>query len=219
MCGGGGSDAAQMQAAQQQKWVEEQARKAEQREAERQAMLTRGNASIADQFAGFDDSYYNNIRSGYEAYTKPQIDREYGRTKDKVRFGLARGGLLESSAAAREFADLDTTFDAARVDASARANDLVANRRSQVEQNRANVTSQLYASENPEIALQSAQRASSSLQTAPAFEPISDILSQAAQFANRDYVNALYGTGGQGLFTPIFNNGSGGSSGSGKVIG
>jgi hypothetical protein len=215
MCSGG-SDAAQIQAQQQQKWVEEQARKAEQRELERQANIQRGIGSINDQFKGFEGAYNDNIRGKYLDFVNPQIDREESRTRNKVKFGLARNGILDSSAGAKEFGDLETTYDAARTDATARATDLAENRRTQVEGNRSNLVSQLYASENPEIALQSAQRSASALNVVPSFEPITDILANAAQFASRDYMNAQYGTGSPGIFTPMFNRGS--SSGSGRVI-
>jgi hypothetical protein len=217
MCGGGSNTAAQLQAQQQQKWAQEQARKAEQREQERQVNISRGMASIDGQFKQFTPEYYSNIEGKYGDYANPQIDREYANTKDKVRFGLARSGLLDSSAGAKEFADLDVTFDAARTDAAARGKDLAANRRSQVEQNRGSVVSQLYASENPEIALQSAQRATQALNQVPSFEPVSDIIATAAQFASRDYVNRQYGYGGGGIFSPMFSGGSS-SSGSGRVI-
>jgi hypothetical protein len=218
MCGGGSSNASTLQAQQQQRWAVEQARKAEQRESERQANIARGLASIDEQFKGFDPAYYQGIESKYMDYARPQVEREYGNTKDKVRFGLARSGLLDSSAGAKEFSDLDVTFDAARTDVAARAEDLAENRRSQVEQNRQSVVGQLYASENPEIALQSSQRAVTALNQVPSFEPVTDILASAAQFASRDYVNNLYGYGNNGLFSPLFTNGGGGSSGSGRVI-
>lgn len=217
MCSGGSGSAAQIQAQQQQKWVEEQARKAEQRELERQQRIQTGLGSINQQFAGFDENYYGGIRDKYLDFANPQIDREEARSRDKMKFGLARSGILDSSAGAKEFADLGTTYDAARVDATARANDLAQNRRTQVEQNRSNVVSQLYASENPEIALQSAQRSALALNQAPAFEPITDILANAAQFASRDYMNQQYGVGSPGIFTPMFSTG-GNSSGSGRVI-
>ena len=216
MCGGSPSDAAQQQAAQSQKWAEDQAAKAEQREAERQQRIQTGISSINQQFAGFDNGYYDNIRSKYQDFVNPQIDREEERTRDKVKYGLARSGILDSSAGAKEFGDLSTTYDAARVDATARANDLAQNRRTQVEGNRSNIVSQLYASENPEIALQSAQRSVQSLNQVPSFEPITDILANAAQFASRDYMNQQYGTGSPGVFTPLFSGGS--SKGSGRVV-
>lgn len=205
-------------AVQSQRFQEEQVKKVEQRELERQKNIQTGLASIDQQFSKFDPSFYGQIESAYSDYTAPQLAQAEKATRDQVKFGLARSGLSQSSSAAKQYGDLSENFGQARVDAAARGLELVNQRKDQIEANRAAITNQLYASENPEIALQSSQRAVAGLSSPSIMTPITDIIASASQFAKQDWMNNNYGYyNGRGVTGNYFNSG-GGQSGSGKVV-
>lgn len=219
MCSSNSGAKSQLRLAKKQfAFQQEQVAKAEAREAERKANIERGLGSISDQFSKFDDPYYKNISDTYfNTFAAPQIAKAQAKDEQQTKFALHRQGIGESSAAAQEFGELAGSYADARVQARSRGQQLANNRRDDIEQMRSSLANQLYASEDPNVALQSAQRAVSGFQNASVMEPISDILANAAQFARRDYLNNLYQTGQPGLFTRFYNSG-GSSGGTGKII-
>jgi hypothetical protein len=105
---------------------------------------------------GFDDAFYNKYKQSVLDYYMPQVNDQYTKAKQQAIYGLGRSGNLRSSAANDLYADLtkQNTINEAGVrnQADSAAGDL----RSQVASERQKATSQLYATEDPEVATQQA---------------------------------------------------------------
>ena len=82
----------------------------------------------------------------------PQVMDQYGEAKDEATFRLARAGTLNSSAAADVTADLAKQNTLNRADVQAKADAGAADLRSRVASEQAKAESQLYATENPDVA-------------------------------------------------------------------
>ena len=103
---------------------------------------------------GFDDAFYNKYKQSVLDYYQPQVDKQYTDAKKQAVYGLGRSGNLVSSAANDLNADLATqnavNVAGIRNQADTAAGDL----RSQVNTEEQKAVSQLYATEDPEVAAQ-----------------------------------------------------------------
>ncbi len=103
---------------------------------------------------GFDDAFYDKYKQSVLDYYMPQVDKQYSDAKKQATYGLARSGNLLSSAANDLTADLsqqnDVNVAGVRNQADTAAGDL----RSQVNTEEQKAVSQLYATEDPEVAAQ-----------------------------------------------------------------
>jgi hypothetical protein len=101
---------------------------------------------------GFDDAFYNKYKQSVLDYYMPQVSDQYKKAQEQATYGLGRSGNLRSSAANTLVADLAKqnalNETAVRSQADTAAGDL----RSQVSTEEQKAISQLYATEDPEIA-------------------------------------------------------------------
>lgn len=147
---------------------------AEQRqlEAERQARVEQGRAKIDEQFAGFDDEFYNSRAQDYEAYAVPQVTQQYDNTKRNLKYSLARSGLMGSSVEASKGRALDQE-NAQQLRNVADAGQSQANEsRREIEGQRSNLYSQLEASADPGMASNLALRTAQAYEKPTSFAPI-----------------------------------------------
>lgn len=217
MCGGGGGSAARDSARESERqfnYQVEQQRLAQQREAQRQQKLKEGMAQVNSMYDQYGMSYFDNIRNNYVTqYANPQIAQQEQRDAMKARFGLARSGILQSSAAAKELADISQVYGQTRLDAASRGQQMAENRRADIESNRRSALNALQASENPEIALGNMARPQDSFTVSPAAVAITDLLGNAANMARRDYMAAQAGGNSGGIFSPFFGRNQGSQAG------
>ena len=103
---------------------------------------------------GFDDAFYNKYKQSVLDYYMPQVDDQYKKAKDQATYGLARSGNLQSSAAATLTADLSKQNDINAAGVRNQADTAAGDLRSQVSSEEQKAISQLYATEDPEIAAQ-----------------------------------------------------------------
>jgi hypothetical protein len=223
MCGGGSAAADSARESERQfNYQKEQQRQAEQRELERQQKLKDGSAQVNSMYDGFDQSYFDNIRNNYvNDFANPQIAQQEQRDALAAKFGLARSGNLQSSAAAKQFADIAQIYGQTRVDAASRGQSLAEQRRADIENNRRSTLTALQASENPEIAVASAARAQEAYTVSPAAVAITDLLGGAANMARRDFMVAQSGGDSRGVFSPFFGRNQGqaaGGQGTARVV-
>ncbi|CAB4163716.1 hypothetical protein UFOVP806_41 [uncultured Caudovirales phage] len=225
MCGGGSSKAAQNAAQESQRqfnFQQEQQRLAEQREAQRQQKLREGMSQVNAMYDKYGQSYFDNISNNYVTqFANPQIAQQEQRDATRAKFGLARGGILQSSAAAQELANLAQVYGQTRLDAASRGQQMAESRRADIENNRRSTLNALQASENPDIAIASATRAQDAFTVSPAAVAITDLLGNAANMAQRDYMAAQAGGNSGGVFSPFFGRNQGnvaGGQGTTKVL-
>ena len=204
---------------QQFQWQKDQAAAATQDAADRRAAMADGLGKIGTLFSGFDEPYYQGLQKNYLDYANPQIEQSQLKAQTGLRSALANKGKLHSSTDATQQGELATTYGGIFRDAQTKSLDYANQQRGQVQAAKQNSISQMYGSESPDVGLQAASGAVGSLQTGPAFEPISSVLNQAAKYATMDYQNSIW-NGGQsyGAFSPMFNKQSSGGGGGGDNV-
>lgn len=205
MCGGGGgSDAAAQASQQQMEFLTSQQAKADAKEAQRQADITSGTNKINEAYSGFTPDYYAKIASDYfGGYAKPQIDVAQQRDLRQSKFGFARNGTSNSSAAAREIGDIQSIYGQAATDAANRGQQMSQDRQTQVANSRTNALQQLQSSEQPLSTAANAVQTSQAYTVSPAAMAITDLITNAANAVNRSYMTSGYtggGSGGGGFF-------------------
>jgi len=149
---------------------------------------------------GFDDAFYNKYKQAVLDYYTPQVDKQYKDAKNELTYRLARSGNIRSSAANTETANLsqqnDLNLAGVRNQADTAAGDL----RSQVATERAKATSQLYATEDPEVAANQALSAVSNISLQqPDLSPLTSLFNVATVgganllkgYQNQQYANTF----------------------------
>lgn len=151
------------------------AEEARKQEEERQARIAQGQVSIDKAFEGFGDKFIRGFQDDYVNAQLPELDKQFGDAREQVLFGLARNGLLESSAGADKLADLQgqyaTAGQAINSDAEAAARQL----RSNIAERKSNLTSQNVATANPTAAASAAAASAQNFQAPPQPSPLVDV--------------------------------------------
>lgn len=196
MCtgGGGGSDDAA-----------KEARKAEEA---RQKRIEEGTKSINEQFARFDEPFFNSVEQAALDYYVPQLHDQYGDTREGVIKRLAREGNLEASTGSKQLGDLTDAANFGYTQVADRARSLSSQQRARIEQEQSRLLSQLSATADPAAAAAQSQAASLALTAPPEYSPIGDVFARFGQnaakqieYAREDYKNSfspLFGPSGKG---------------------
>jgi hypothetical protein len=176
----------------------QQAAEAKQKEADRQARLSQGTAAVNSIFDASNDptnpNYidYNKYNQAQLDYYQPQLQTQYEQAKRKLTYDLARGGTLRSKGAADAAGILNTenlTGDAAL---RAQADTSTANLRSTVQNEKQTALNQVFSTEDPSIA---ANTATSMVQqgavAAPNLNPLGAMFSPIAVGATAGLTNLI----------------------------
>ena len=157
------------------------AAEARQREDERQGRLKAGTSTIDSLFSGFGDDFYGKYKDNYLSFYNPEVDKQFGKAKDELTYGHARSGTLNSSAAGTNLADLTYQNDINKAQIASKADAAAAGLRQNVGSQKQAVLSQLYSTENPDIAANTALNSVRTIQNAqPDLNPLGDIFKLAA---------------------------------------
>ena len=192
---------------------------AQQREDEisRQSRIQSGMSEIDRIFGGsFTPEFYAKQRQAYMDYATPQLDREYGQTKDDLIYALSRSGLLDSSAGQAENANLSRAYDRNRIDSAGKAMDVENTARAGAEGARSNLVATLNATGDDANAAATALRQSQNLSMPQGYSPlaglfsdVSGAISRIGSNARNDYsglarsIGGLFKTGGRGAQTVV----------------
>lgn len=182
----------------------------------RQARIASGMRDINTTFAGFDDGFFNRRRQAYENYAVPQLDRQYGDVKNNLIFALARSALGQSSAGFDKTADLNAEFDKNRIDITNRGLAEANTARSNVENVRSGLVSQLNATGDNSAAATAAVRQAENLNQPSGFSPLGQLFADfAGTVANigSNSRNGFSGFFGGGRVAPV------GGPGSARIVG
>lgn len=152
--------------------AEQEARR---KEEERKANITAGQAAIDQQFAGFDDSFFNKTRDAYRDFATPQLDRQVGDATQQLEFGLSRAGLRKSTVAAKQRGDLAFDVGTQRQAIADKAEDAANTQRGNVATARQSIVGQLNADANAGAAASNATARAATLNQQPAFSPIGEM--------------------------------------------
>lgn len=126
---------------------------------------------------GFDDNYYSGIRKAFTDFYLPQVGEQYDQANRKLTYKFANAGNLDSSAGANNIANLFRDYNRERAGIGDRALGAEKDLRSNVEQNRSELISQLSATADPEAAATSAAARAKALATPGPYSPLGDLFS------------------------------------------
>jgi hypothetical protein len=189
-------------------YQKDQATKAEADAATKRASLEKGMGDISNIFSQYNDPYYANVSENYRQYANPQIEKSFTESNRNITSNLANRGKLGSSTAASQYGDLANSYGSIRQQSEMKAQDYANQQRQAINQARSQTVGQLYSSESPQAALQSANAFVPALNAGPSFSAIGDILNQASKFASQDYVNAQFKPQGGLLFSNQYTGNS-----------
>jgi hypothetical protein len=190
----------------------QQAQEAQDKENLRQARLDQGKTAIDTLFGpdNFGDQFYNKYNKAELDYTMPQLEDQYSKAKTGMTYDLARAGTLRSTAAgyAQSLLEKQNAVNEAGVNAKADV-DTAALRQSIASQQQ-QAYNQLYATEDPTVAANTAATAVGNAQLSQptltpltnAFQPVAIGLGSALSTAYGN-ANANYLTGGQNTSNPL----------------
>ena len=137
---------------------QQQAADAEAKEAQRQQRLNTGTQQINDILSSgnFDQPFYDKYTNAILNYQMPQLQDQYTQAQSKLTYDLARAGTLNSTAAGYAQGLLDKQNLNEQASISAAADQQTAALRSQILGEKQSAINQLYSTEDPSVAANTA---------------------------------------------------------------
>jgi hypothetical protein len=161
----------------------QQAQQAADKEAARQARLNTGTQQINDIFsnANFNQPFYNKYTNAILNYQMPQLQDQYTQAKNKLTYDLARSGTLDSTAAGYAQGLLAKQNLNEQASITAGADQQTAALRNQILGEKQTAINQLYSTEDPSIAANTASSMVAQNQiTQPNLNPLGAIFTPLA---------------------------------------
>lgn len=164
------------------------AAQATEKEFRRQVANIQGAKKIDNAYAGFTPEFYQKRAKDFEAAQMPQLSEQYNQTRNAMGFNLANRGLMNGSAAEKNWTDLATTMTKAKQNVSdagiATANDL----QNQVQNSKNQQLNYLYQSSDPGGATAQATATAAGFRTPSA---IPQLANQFSSLLNQYYTGQL----------------------------
>ena len=168
-------------------------------EAARQARIKQGIERIDKNFSGFDKGFYDNRAQAYVNFANPQLSDQYANTQRNLTYNLARQGLTASSEASRNAGELQRQYNDARAQIAAKGLDVANDARQNVEQNRSELISQLYATSDPTQAANAALNRASVLSQQQSFSPLGQLFANTTGLLGNAATAGYYDRNAPGL--------------------
>jgi len=149
-------------------------KEAEAAERRREAAIKTGTAAINQQFAGFDDAFYQARAKAYTDYAMPTVMGQYRTARNDIAFGLANRGLGGGSAARKQWSDLFQAKTDARRNVFDTGQSQAQALQTAVENQRNALLSNLYQSADPAAAGAGAVRTAASLREPSVFPVVAE---------------------------------------------
>lgn len=136
----------------------QQAAEARQKEEERKARLEKGKTAIDALFSpqNFGDEFYNKYTDASLNYNLPQLQDQYGKQREQSTYDLARAGTLRSTIAGDVMADIESQKALNEAGIRSKADSETAALRTSVAGQQQEALNQLYATEDPDVAANTA---------------------------------------------------------------
>jgi hypothetical protein len=161
----------------------QQAQEAKDKENLRQARLAQGKSAIDQLFgnANFDDAFYNKYTNANLDYSLPQLEDQYGKSKTGLNYDLARAGTLRSTMAGYAQGDLLKQKGVNEAAIRAKADTDTAALRQSIASQQNQAYNQLYATEDPGVAANTAANAVAGAQLSqPNLQPLNAVFTPVA---------------------------------------
>jgi hypothetical protein len=139
---------------------------------------------------GFGDNFYNKYRRASLGYYMPELEKQFTKAKSNLNFDHARAGTLQSSMASENVADLvyQNTMNKALL--RSKADNATTQLKNSVAAQKSAALTQLYSTEDPTIAANTATNSVRTLQnTTPEFSPMGELFKNAVVGAS-NYASA-----------------------------
>lgn len=146
-----------------------------QAEKQRQRRINAGMADIDQQFAGFNNDYFDQVGQDFMKYATPQMMTQFQHTKSQLAYSLARNGLLNSGAAVQKNEALGQELSRQESNLANQAQSAENTARTNVSNAKTDVTNQLISSGNPSIAREQASEATAGLRAPSSFAPLGNL--------------------------------------------
>lgn len=155
---------------------------AEKAEAERQARIRAGTTKVNDIFAQYNDPFYAQRATDYEAWAMPQVEQQYKKAQEQLLYALARqyGSTNTSEAAARQ-AQLAKDYGLAKTAQTEQGLALSNQARGNVENARSEILAQLNATADPASAASSAVRQNEILSRTDPYTPLGELFANVTE--------------------------------------
>jgi hypothetical protein len=139
------------------------------------------DVATGEYAGGFDEGFYDAYNKSIQDYYDPQIAKQFQKAKDQATYALARAGTVRSSAANDINLDL-IDQNAQNLEAVANKADIAEGQfKDRVASARTQATNQLYATENPDVAVNQALAAVNNISLqSPDLSPLADLFNVAA---------------------------------------
>jgi hypothetical protein len=159
-----------------------EAKQARADEQARQQRVRDGTNQVNSIFdSQFTPDYYDKQKQSYLDYANPQVDDQFSKAKKQLTFALARGGNLDSSAAATQSGDLQKEYDLNKQKIADDALSYGAKAKGSVEDARGNLVSMLNSTGDAQGTANQAITRASALSAPAAYSPLTDLF---ADFTN-----------------------------------
>jgi hypothetical protein len=161
----------------------QQAQQATDKENLRQARLNQGKTAIDNLFGptNFGDDFYNKYNKAELDYTTPQLADQYAQAKQGMTYDLARAGTLRSTAAGYAQGLLEKQNAVNEAGVTAKADTDTAALRQSIASQQQQAYNQLYATEDPTVAANTAATSVGNAQlTQPNLTPLTDAFKPVA---------------------------------------
>jgi hypothetical protein len=148
------------------------------------------NKPTGGRKGGFGKGFYDEYKNSILDYYDPQVASQYHDATDELTYRLARAGTLQSSAGSDEVADLAEQNALSKAGIANQADTATGDLKAKVASEKQKAISQLYATENPEVA---ANQALASVRDISLQEPDLSPLTQLFNIAAIGGANILKG--------------------------
>lgn len=159
-----------------------------------QEMAQQGNLYTGRQKSeGYNDDYYDKIRNAYVGYATPIATTQSEDMRSRGLYSLANRGLLDSTGHNKMFDAFRDTNAQVSQNIANEAENLVTQRRGDVENQRNTIMSQLISSGDPNLAAQQAVAASQQFSAMPAWQPLGQLFGDWANLWLANQTAKAYG--------------------------
>lgn len=156
------------------------ARRAEQREQQRQSDIEQGTLRVRDTFANqFTPDYYEKIRKNFDDFYLPQMENQYQDARQGLVYQLARSGLSDSSVRSDKYGELNEQMALAKQQMQVKGEDYIQQRKTDVQRAQTNVLGQLQQSADAEGAARDAADAALTTSQVQGYDPLGQLFTDA----------------------------------------
>ena len=181
-------------------------------ESQRQGNIAQGEGQLDAQFSQFNPQFYQNYTQKVLGAETPQLMSQYATTGKNLTYALARGGNVNSSAAEQENQSLQNQLGVNEATVANRAVDQTNELRSNVNNQKAELTNQLVQGGQPSSVASQAAASVSQDRAPSAIQPLGNLFGDWANTYLANKTAQAFSGNGQQPLGALLNQGFGTAS-------